>query len=377
MQNNYIVSPIKNHKIPIEFQTKMRSLISEKIKNRDVLIKPNIVFPANPQACTNPNFLFQVCQMLLSCGAKKVLIGDTVPQWCMSLSDFSNISLVYSALGYYNILSKLRNQVYFIDLWKELSYKHIKINNKFTVRVISEPEVIISVSLPKVHSEAIFSGCAKNLMGLVHPDDVVLFHSLEPTHAESRYRDLLCMSKSQRKAFKGLVEKLNLQTFEEINSLFSAFGFEDKSYYSYVNQLSEGLWINILKDFSTTRALSIYIQKLKKLRLKQSYFLQKRIKEFLEYIINNSIYFSLLDATYLIAYEQHAGKPIDIGFVAFSQDPRLVDRIALKLIGLDCPHLHYLNCSNTSDISLSSEELSLPKIDFNKISYPIGADVII
>lgn len=370
MLTSYILCPIKNHEIPLECYTKMLNLIPEIVKNKEILIKPNMGFPANPLTCTNPNFLLQVCQLLLDSGAKKILIGDTIPQWCRSLASISNISQVYSAFGY-NILNGLGNRVYLIDLWKELSYERIKLNEEFAVRVISGPEVIISVSLPKVHSEAIFSGCAKNLMGLVHPDDVIVFHSLEPTHAESRYRDLLCMTESEREAFKGLVEKLGLQTIEEIDSLFSGLTLKDNSYYFYVDLLSKGLWRNILRDFSTTRALSIYLQKLKMLKLKQSYFLQKRINEFLEYILHNGTYLGLLDATFLIAYEQHAGKPIDLGFVAFSVDPRLVDKIALKLIGMDSPHLHYLNYHDTS---LSADSLSLPKIDFEKICYPIGWD---
>ncbi|MEK6582221.1 MAG: DUF362 domain-containing protein [Nitrospirota bacterium] len=367
----YIISRIENHRIPAEFSQQIDNLLTKIVKKKNVLVKPNVVFPANPQVCTDPLFLLQTCQMLLRLGARDISVGDTIPELSKSLSNVSSMTDAYSKLGYYDALKGLEEHVHLVDLWEELPHEYVQINRNFSVRVISEPDIIISLSLPKIHSEAIFSGCAKNLMGIVHPDDIIKFHSYFPTHAESRYRDILGMTEVEREAFKGLVEKLGLQTFEEVNPLFLGMTLTKNTYDKYVNLLSEGSWFDILRDFASSKVLSTYLDELKKLKLEQSHFLQIKINEFLKYILSNRTCFGLLDATFLIAYDQHAGKPFSVGFVIGSLNPVVTDRIALRLMKISSSQLFYLDDCHGC---ISYEKLPSSNIDFESICYPITTD---
>ena len=365
----YTLSQITEHNISNDFINNTIPLLAGIVRNEVVLIKPNIVYPLNPFACTNSLFLLNLCKLVLKSGAKQLIVGDTIPAWSMSLLGSSNIFDAYEMLGYNAIKHELGEKVTFVDLWEDLPHKYISLKEGLRIRIISKPNIIISCSLPKIHSESVFSGCTKNLMGLIHPNDVALLHSINPTHAESRYQDILCMSEGERVAVKGIIEKLGLKAFDEINSLFSACSVSFNSYIDYVELLVNGRWSKILNHLSENKYLSQYLKELACLKSQQSFDLQKMISLFIEKLNNIFLCVGILDGTYILSHEQHAGKPVDAGFVTFSIDPMVADQIGIELLGIKPQNLKYINRLR---FSLSPEFAFPYRKDFKKILYPIG-----
>lgn len=121
-----------------------------------VLVKPNLVSPKNPLACTHPNVTISLCRYLLDCGAV-VTVGDS--------PGYGTAAQVSKAIGMTSGLAELGIKL--ITLGRpvplELSFgKSIGISKDAL-----ETDMIINVPKLKAHGQFLVTGAVKNLFGTV------------------------------------------------------------------------------------------------------------------------------------------------------------------------------------------------------------------
>ena len=136
------------------------------LKDRSVLVRPNIVDPEFPQGCSHPDALKSLLEKLVSSGVSKIDIGDL------------------SAADYYDTHRQTRPQNIYKELVDGLSQRYpqveialkdlrelnqVPLTGELSVIDTSSYAALVNLALPKEHGQYYFSGGAKHLMGLVDP----------------------------------------------------------------------------------------------------------------------------------------------------------------------------------------------------------------
>lgn len=121
-----------------------------------VMVKPNMVSPKNPLACTHPNVIISLCRYLKDCGAK-ITVADS-PGYGSAAQVSKAIGLT-SGLAQMGIKPKsLGNPV------------PLKLSFGETIGVSRdalEANMIINVPKLKAHSQFVVTGAVKNIFGTV------------------------------------------------------------------------------------------------------------------------------------------------------------------------------------------------------------------
>ncbi len=143
----------------------------EGIRGKKVLIKINAVDPSSPDACTSSESLRATIENLLQYGPAEICIGDQPADQFMNGPDGKKIGsqelfrqfrekLGYDFLGEYP-------GVRFIDFRSELQVPDPERPEDARMYDLSEFQTIFSLSLPKAHGQLDFTGCRKNIVGLL------------------------------------------------------------------------------------------------------------------------------------------------------------------------------------------------------------------
>ncbi|MEM4389508.1 MAG: DUF362 domain-containing protein [Candidatus Micrarchaeia archaeon] len=141
-----------------------------KIRGARVLIKPNFVDPDIPRACSAPSTIGAVARWVIKHGASAVFVGD---DGCIhaqkkarahGIREFSRYA--GEKLGLTKELEKIKAEtgvaVSYLELssLKTIQFQGIPLRDTSSFQVVS-------IALPKVHGEFVFSGACKNLIGLI------------------------------------------------------------------------------------------------------------------------------------------------------------------------------------------------------------------
>jgi uncharacterized protein (DUF362 family) len=148
-----------------EFEKNNRELL-ERYKDKDILLKVNLVDPDSPQACTDPETIKKIIEMISKYGPKKIYVGDIPSAMGKKGRNWDDLQKIYkSKLGYdFGSTAELINL-------EELENETIKAGDEsFETKRLDKFGGIINISRPKMHGEFGFTGCTKNLMGFMTQD---------------------------------------------------------------------------------------------------------------------------------------------------------------------------------------------------------------
>ncbi|MFA5961858.1 MAG: DUF362 domain-containing protein [Parcubacteria group bacterium] len=148
-----------------EFEKNNQELL-EGYKDKDVLLKVNFVDPDSPQACTAPETVKKIIEMIGKYRPKKIYVGDIPSTMGKKGRNWDDLQKIYrSKLGYdFGSTAELINL-------EELENETIEAGGKsFQTKKLDGFGGIINISRPKMHGEFGFTGCTKNLMGFMTQD---------------------------------------------------------------------------------------------------------------------------------------------------------------------------------------------------------------
>lgn len=131
------------------------------IKNKTILVKPNILSDAKPEVClsTHPSVVKAVIRILKEEGAKKILVGDSPG---LQKSNFKP-----KKSGIYQVCEQ--EDVKWVDFSKDPVKKLVPfVKRKISItKAIDKVDFCISVSKFKTHELMYTTGAIKNMFGLV------------------------------------------------------------------------------------------------------------------------------------------------------------------------------------------------------------------
>ena len=179
---------------------------SPDVKGKTLLLKPNIVFDADPKKaiCTDPAVLIAAIRLFKEMGAKRILAGDSpglqTPGFIAKLSGLGRAAMDNGA-----------EWVDFTREKTEISCDYGKVMKKVSVtRAVKEADLIINLPKLKTHQLMCFTGAMKNLFGLIPSAAKSTFHVRYP---------------SQR-AFASMIVDLNLAIKPVFNIMDAVIGME-------------------------------------------------------------------------------------------------------------------------------------------------------
>ncbi len=300
------------------------------IRGKNILLKPNMVDPSIPQACSDPTRMQVVVDALRNAGAANILIGDEPAHYVFGLAGRQgspfDVQQAYRDIGYTQIRgAKL------IDL-KSLpltSYQAIRVNpvtaQEETLRIPIRNTtglVVVSFTLPKHHGNYNYSGVVKNLMGLV-PEATRKdpFHYFFVDAARQSLRD------------EGKESPRRQELEQRIVDL--TLGFADR----YVELHGE--------NESVTSAYQAWLDEQLDFQSLQTH---------LEHIVNAGSLVGLaqqvqrmspgslfiLDGTYLLTKQEHDGTPVQTDFAVVGTNPASVDKVTAQRVGINLSEVPYL-----------------------------------
>jgi len=297
-----------------------KQLSSMNVEGTTFLLKPNLVDPMIPKACSNPAHVQLVADMLKSKGAKEILVGDQPASYFYDLND-NNVDMhhYYERLGYTNIqgirLIDFNNpeDLKGTNLGHNVHFAANKID-KFTakteavqipVRDISGLSVV-SFALPKHHGNFNYSGVCKNLMGLVpQKDRMPNFHN-----------DLCCVDDLP----EFITKYSSLHSPNENNPEVRSFYFACKA--------------------AAERKIDSFSLHCHMVHIINAGAISGLVKHFMD---NNPKGFYVLDGEYLLKEHEHEGTPVKTDFAAASENPVSVDIFTLnalmQVLDLSVPYI--------------------------------------
>ncbi len=147
----------------------------EGIRGKKVLIKVNAVDPSHPDACTSAESLKATIDNLLKYGPAEICIGDQPAGQFIEKSGGGEIDSeelfrrFREQLGY-DFLDQY-SDVRFIDFRTELRVPEPTSPEDARMYNLSKFQSIFVLSLPKAHGQLDFTGCRKNIVGLLPTDE--------------------------------------------------------------------------------------------------------------------------------------------------------------------------------------------------------------
>ena len=284
-----------------------------------VLLKPNMVDPSIPDACSNPNRMQDVVDSLRSHGATEVYIYDQPAAYVFENGNV-NLQEAYEALGY----DRIEGARVISQFLAQTSYK----GSRLSAVTAERQEVIVpvyntvglqvvSMSLPKHHGNYNFSGTTKNLMGLIPQEARMrLFHSgfLQSAEAEGLEGDELGLRMSEL-----------LFTFAEKYTALYGGSIDDpeSGFVPFVHNAC-------VHDEINTDALASQ----------------------LEHVMNAGVLVGLhdhfsglyvLDGTQTMVRQEHAGELVDTNFAVVGKRSEAVDMVGMHKLGIPSGHVPYLS----------------------------------
>jgi uncharacterized protein (DUF362 family) len=145
-----------------------------KLKNSSVLIHPNLVRPhiSRPASYTDPRIILAIAKLLRESGAKRIEVGENPGFGFSSRQAFQEAGLSVH-LDRMNV-----GMLYFDELdWLDISNPNARLYNNVRIsKHVLETDCLINVPKMKTHMLTQVSLCIKNMLGVIHDDQRMLFH---------------------------------------------------------------------------------------------------------------------------------------------------------------------------------------------------------
>lgn len=145
-----------------------------KLKNASVLLHPNLVRPhlSRPASFTDPRLVLAAAALFKECGAKSVGVGENPGLKFPARKAFHESGLTES-------LTKMDVNIHCFDegKWKKVSNPQGRLFRSITVSEdILDTDYFINMPKMKTHMLTQVSLSIKNLLGIIHDNDRMLFH---------------------------------------------------------------------------------------------------------------------------------------------------------------------------------------------------------
>jgi uncharacterized protein (DUF362 family) len=315
---------------------------NKSLKKEKIIIKPNMVDPLIPDACTNAQTLQAVVNVLKEFGAKKILFGDEPASYFIQLQRRNGQQYDWKqdhkSLGFDKIKgAKSLN----LDDLTTTSYRATRLNPYTTQEEAIQIPIrdtsgyrVVSLALPKHHGNYNYSGVSKNLMGLVPQDRrVEFFHYSIWTAAKQmleREQNRTLNPRNEGDSFEiNLREDRLVDEFVEKycelrgQNKFTHKGILQKVYNAYIDQEVDQLALSTIIDhLINAGSLTHLIEHVKETN-------------------KDGIY--ILDATHLMKRHEHAGELVKTDFALVGNDPVDLDTLAMKRLEIDPKEVAYLD----------------------------------
>jgi len=135
--------------------------VEDKVKDKKVLVKPNILGPFPPErgVTTDPRVISAIVQELKKCGSKEIIVGDNSGSIHFDPLKIAKITGILDASDgcYSNIASEVL----------EVKVESKFIDELFISRIVKEADYVINVPKFKTHSLTTITGAIKNMFGII------------------------------------------------------------------------------------------------------------------------------------------------------------------------------------------------------------------
>jgi uncharacterized protein (DUF362 family) len=292
------------------------------IRGKTILLKPNMVDPDIPEACSNPASLRVIADALTGHGAAKIFLGDEPASYYINnvKGGIFNVMDAYAKLGYGHIPG---TELLDLSTMPVTSYSSLRVNpltgtlsrRKVPVRDISGL-FVVSTTLPKQHGNFNYTGVTKNLMGLVPAQD-----RMDNFH----YSIGMALEEEWKKGNTGLTLPAAISKFASEYSKLS--GGAKEGFFAPVYKR----WLSKQIDDESMIAHIDHIV---------NAFSIIWLADFVKAKSRQGLY--VLDGTYTMEKHEHEGSLVKTDFAMVGQSPIHVDMASLAKLGLDIKEVPYL-----------------------------------
>ena len=135
--------------------------VEDKVKNKKVLVKPNILGPFPPErgVTTDPRVISAIVQELKKCGSKEIIVGDNSGSIHFDPLKIAKITGILDASD--GCYSNIAREVL------EVKVESKFIDELFISRIVKEADYVINVPKFKTHSLTTITGAIKNMFGII------------------------------------------------------------------------------------------------------------------------------------------------------------------------------------------------------------------
>jgi uncharacterized protein (DUF362 family)/NAD-dependent dihydropyrimidine dehydrogenase PreA subunit len=168
-----IISDVQNNEISEIIKNVFKIFgVEDKVKDKKVLVKPNILGPFPPErgVTTDPRIISAIVQELKKCKSKEIIVGDNSGSIHYDPLKIAKITGILDASDgcYGNIARKV--------LKVKVESKFI--DELFISRIVKEADYVINVPKFKTHMLTTITGAIKNMFGIIPGGKKAQLHSL-------------------------------------------------------------------------------------------------------------------------------------------------------------------------------------------------------
>jgi len=146
--------------------------VKDKVKDKNILVKPNILGPFPPErgVTTDPKIISVIVQELKKCKPKSIVVGDNSGSIHFDPLKIAKITGILDASDgcYNNIAGKI------VKVKVESKY----VEELFISRIVKEADYIINVPKFKTHALITITGAIKNMFGIIPGGKKAQLHTL-------------------------------------------------------------------------------------------------------------------------------------------------------------------------------------------------------
>lgn len=146
--------------------------VAEKVKDKKVLVKPNLLGPFPPErgVTTDPRIISAIVRELKKCKPKEIVVGDNSGSIHFDSLKIGKITGILDASG--GCYSNISREV--VEVKVESKF----IEDLFISKIVKEADYIINVPKFKTHSLTTITGAIKNMFGIIPGGKKAQLHTL-------------------------------------------------------------------------------------------------------------------------------------------------------------------------------------------------------
>ena len=174
-----IISDVQNNKISEIIKNVFEIFgVEDKVKDKKVLVKPNILGPFPPErgVTADPRIISAIVQELKNCRSKEIVVGDNSGSIHFDPLKIAKITGILDASN--GCYSNIAREV--VEVKIESEY----IEELFISKIVKEADYVINVPKFKTHMLTTITGAIKNMFGIIPGGKKAQLHTLNRSIAE-------------------------------------------------------------------------------------------------------------------------------------------------------------------------------------------------